>query len=319
MELPSYFTDFLKNIEPTKTQIDQSSTGHTTLRDRLASDKEFKDYYEHSFLQGSYRRSTAIKPVKDVDIVVMANLDYSVVTPKEAISLLRNCLSNYYNNVTTQNRSVNIELTYINMDVVIAIGPNGKDSNLLIPDRETNNWVWTNPEGHRKYIEDLNKNLNGMFVPLVKMFKWWRFKNPTIYKAPQGFILECITGEKYDSVSNSNSENFVNLLKNIESSYISYISTGSVPVIPDPGLPDNNVSKRLTYDEFEKFINKISLAREISENALNEGNKFKSSELWRKLFGEEFPLAPEEVEKKSEDSIVGFPNNPIKPKTSGFA
>ena len=54
-------------------------------------------------------------------------------------------------------------------------------------------------------------------------------------------------------------------------------------------------------------------------SALNEGNKFKSSELWRKLFGEEFPLAPEEVGKKSEDSIVGFPNNPIKPKTTGFA
>ena len=41
MELSSYFTDFLNNIEPTKTQKDQASTGHATLRDRLASDTVF--------------------------------------------------------------------------------------------------------------------------------------------------------------------------------------------------------------------------------------------------------------------------------------
>lgn len=319
MELSSYFTDFLNNIEPARTHKDQASLGHNALRKRLASDEDFKDCYSDSFLQGSYRRSTAIKPVKDVDIVVVTDLDSNRVTPKEAIAFLRKRLAYYYDNVKTQNRSVNVELSYITMDVAICIAPDSGDGQLLIPDRRADRWVWTNPEGHRKYTEDLNRRSSGLFVPLVKMFKWWRLKNPTIFEAPQGFILECLAGECCDPGVDSHAKSFVNLLKNIESRYSLSVANGTVPSISDPGLPSNNVAKHLAPDEFKTFMDKILAARDLAEQAFSETNKFKSSELWRRLFWQEFPLAPEESDRKATEAAAAFPNKPIKPRQAGYA
>lgn len=76
--LSTYFRDFLKEIRPTTNQRDEMRTGHLTLRDRLAADEELKPICVTDFLQGSYRRSTAIRPAgesrSDVDIVVVTNL-----------------------------------------------------------------------------------------------------------------------------------------------------------------------------------------------------------------------------------------------------
>ena len=59
--LNTYFRDFLKEIRPTKNQLDEMRTGHTTLRNRLAAEEDLKSICVSDFLQGSYRRSTAIR------------------------------------------------------------------------------------------------------------------------------------------------------------------------------------------------------------------------------------------------------------------
>ncbi len=62
MELPTYFTRFLKEIRPTEKQREKCKTGHQTLRDRLDEDTNLKPILVSTFLQGSYRRATAVRP-----------------------------------------------------------------------------------------------------------------------------------------------------------------------------------------------------------------------------------------------------------------
>lgn len=72
--IPSYFKDFLSNIRLTDNQVNDLMTGHTTLRKRLEEDETLSKIIVSTFLQGSYRRSTAVKPKNgnksDVDVIV---------------------------------------------------------------------------------------------------------------------------------------------------------------------------------------------------------------------------------------------------------
>src|ERR1700676_4333582 len=78
MELPSYFIDFLSAIRPTDPQKEDYKRGHKTLRERLNTDKTLTPILISDFLQGSYRRATAIRQVgekrSDVDLIIVTSL-----------------------------------------------------------------------------------------------------------------------------------------------------------------------------------------------------------------------------------------------------
>ena len=97
---PTYFSDFLSNIRLSDSQISDLKTGHSTLRKRLLADEELAPIIVSTFLQGSYRRSTAVKPKNgnksDVDIIVVTNLDSENTMPKEALDMFIPFLKMHY-------------------------------------------------------------------------------------------------------------------------------------------------------------------------------------------------------------------------------
>ena len=96
----TYFKDFLRNIRLSENQIKDLARGHNTLRSRLIGDEELSTIIETTFLQGSYKRNTAVQPKNgnrsDVDIIVVTNLDATKVTPDEAIEKFKPFLEKYY-------------------------------------------------------------------------------------------------------------------------------------------------------------------------------------------------------------------------------
>lgn len=137
MELNSQFNEFLANIRPTATQKADWKSGAKTLRDRLKNYEPIQKIVVSTFLQGSIRRSTAIRPLgdkrPDVDIVVVTNLDHMKTTPKEAMDLFVPFLEKYYpGKWVTQGRSFGITLAYVELDLVItAIPASGEEKNRL--------------------------------------------------------------------------------------------------------------------------------------------------------------------------------------------
>ena len=65
MELKTDFETFLSEIRPTQNQREALQIGHKTLRDRLNEDEGLKKAFVSDFLQGSYRRATAVRPKND--------------------------------------------------------------------------------------------------------------------------------------------------------------------------------------------------------------------------------------------------------------
>ena len=134
--LPSYFSDFLKEVRPTENQRNDLKQGHKTLRKRLNEDAALAPLIVSDFLQGSYRRSTVVRPKgdkrSDVDIIVVTCMDKDEYTPSEAMSAFVPFLEKHYKGKwRPQGRSFGIELSYVEMDMVITAAPSESVAGIL--------------------------------------------------------------------------------------------------------------------------------------------------------------------------------------------
>lgn len=136
MEIPTYFSDFLAGIRPTRTQDDEARRAQKTLRERLESDQDLSPVVVTTFLQGSWRRATAVKPNNreklDVDTVVVTRLSMDEYSPSEAMGVFIPFLKKHYSGkYRLQGRSFGIELSGINLDLVVTAAPSEADVGIL--------------------------------------------------------------------------------------------------------------------------------------------------------------------------------------------
>ncbi len=326
------FTEFLADIEPSATTKSNASSAHTKLRAILRQDAIFAPLHKNTFLSGSYKRDTAIRPrVKngdahrpDVDIIVVTN--HSIYdSPQLAVDDVFNVLTRHYTPTNRQARSVSVSTLTADMDAVPLIQPYN-DGNFYIPDRKHQQWLLTNPPGHTQWTTDMNNATGGRFKPLVKMFKWWRRENPTIAKRPKGFMLEVLAAENMNRRETHYGELFVQLLEALVKRYEYEVSLGIVPSVADPSLPENNIMGGIGFTAFEGLYNKIKLHAAIGRRALSIEDQDKATAKWRQLFGDRFPKPP--LRKSAglmtpapASAGLVFPDHPVRPpnKPAGFA
>jgi hypothetical protein len=127
-EMNSSFKTFLTEIRPTQNQLDDMRTGYKTLKNRLLDDEKLSAIIVSTFLQGSFRRATAVRPKgdkrADVDLVVVTKLKREEYTPQQAMDLFVPFLNKYYENKWEfQGRSIGIGLSYVDLDLVITSAP----------------------------------------------------------------------------------------------------------------------------------------------------------------------------------------------------
>lgn len=350
MELKSQFADFLREIRPTDRQKEDWKTGSRTLRTRLENDDVLSGTVVATFLQGSVRRSTAIRPTgdkrPDVDVVVVTDIDYHRTPPKEAMDKFVPFLERHYpGKWRPQGRSFGIELSYVDLDLVITALPtdpmsrlamkqlyqsrsvqttdsleddmswrlnqqwqptpfgtqtlalddapaeNWRPNPLYLPDRDVGVWGRTHPLAQIQWTAEKNRLCNGHYVNLVRAMKWWRQQNSdTLPKYPKGYPLEHMIGHVLRDGTSSMATGFVQILETMRDTWRGAALYRQVPVLPDHGVPEHNVLKRLSVEDFSAFHAAITNAAGKAREALDTDDAQKSAELWQKLFGTKFPL-----------------------------
>lgn len=324
------FNEFLQDIEPSPTTKSNASSAHTELRDFLNDDEDFRRYHEKTFLSGSYKRDTAIRPRTkngetdrpDVDIIVLTNHTLQD-DPKEVVDLLFKTLKKKYSTIRRQTRSVGIEASKADMDVVPIICP--ADDTYYIPDRKQEKWLETNPPKHTEWTIKTNSKTDGRFKPLVKMMKWWRRENQTVSKKPKGFVIECITAECMDYEETYYGELFVKMLERIVEKFRINAVLGTVPHIEDPGVPGHSVTAGMTAPAFKGFYNKVKEHAALGREALGKTDPEEATELWQRIFGKRFPgTKTTKYESTLAEAVTPssprFPDKPVVPKKPrGFA
>ena len=171
MELNAQLEELVSEISPTQSQQDALKAAHIRLRERLMADETLKPIIVATFLQGSYRRHTAVRPEPgeklDVDVVAVTRLNRNQYTPQSALNLLIPFLNRHYpGRWKFKGRSIGIAMSKVKLDLVLTSAPSqaldrylreisaeeidGGDwllnndrwqhEPLWIPDREARNW-----------------------------------------------------------------------------------------------------------------------------------------------------------------------------------
>ncbi|WP_375755342.1 nucleotidyltransferase [Corallococcus exercitus] len=345
LPLPSYFKDFLQDIRPTDAQRAQMIEGHQRLQERLEADKELATGFVSMFLQGSYRRYTAVRPKDDsradVDLVVVTKMKESEFTPAKAMSCFKPFLERHYKGkYQQQGRSFGITMSRIEMDLVITAAPleaeAGTYSKLLkaeaalasvsldeafsaeplfksgeqeealwklhplrIPDRDLGAWQDTHPLAQLSWTHRKNDRCGGHFVNVVKALKWWRLVHlDSLPKRPKSYPLEHLLGDCCPDGIESVAEGVVRTLEAFVDNYAFHAAVKTVPSAEDRGVKQN-VMARIDGNDFAAFHEQAKKAAKLARKAFESPDAQTAAPLWRELFGDKFPSAPEGGSKKS--------------------
>lgn len=310
-KLNDLFDAFLSNINPDEEAINYAVDAHLPIRECLEKTDEFKEYVEGSFLYGSYRRHTAVGDIKDVDIVLLTNFDIEddKNTPRKVLRKLKDALARCYDdpeNPQYQRRSIRIDdplpdndEVEMTLDIIPAVVITDEDSPLKVPDRDVEKWIWSHPRGHLKRTTEGNEYeySKGRFIPLVKIMKWWwkyqcGIRQPDVERPkPKGFWVECLTLESFDKDQTAWADHFIAVLENVSEKYS---DVDDVPELQDPGLENETIKTNMSMEEFDVFMEAVNESLEMATLARDATDNLKSSELWKDIFGDEFPLYDDE-------------------------
>lgn len=174
--LQTKFDTLRKNIELTDNQLQKIITSHSTLRMEI----EKLPYVQKTFLTGSYKKNTMIRPPNDVDIFVVLTSDQASLNPQSILDKLKRDISSvalYKNSTIRQDRPcVVVDLAHCKFELTPTIQPNSIFGGYKIPQKKLfeSGLEWfdiSDPNIFGTKLAQRNSELGMKLIPLIKMMK----------------------------------------------------------------------------------------------------------------------------------------------------
>ncbi len=303
-----YFAALLKNINPSDERLKLSAELPGEVRDWL-KENSFDTCSPHTRLSGSYARSTAIRDIKDVDILLFLPDSQLERTPNAVLREVKKVLDDYPDTTAEtsgQRRSVHLEFPKfeLHLDIVPSIADQGIDEPLRVPDRPAQEWIDSDPLGYASRLSSLNQNHGGKVVPLVKLIKAWRDVQMKT-RRPKSYVLEvmilyAVEGGDITLEDRSLAPITTNFFSHISAKYADLMENGKeAPRIRDPQISNHFITRGWERSHFETFMRRIRDAEKASQNAIDAveaDDDEKACDEWKKVFGD---LWPSEEEAKT--------------------
>jgi Second Messenger Oligonucleotide or Dinucleotide Synthetase domain len=287
----SIFQSYLSSLELTDRERADASAQQVALRDRL---RLHLAGVVDSRLVGSYRRGTAIRPLKDIDVfVVLDARQHRRDVPEAPLRLLqtieRALRASYPSHKPRiQGRSVNIGFsgTEIDYDIVPAFAPtwtgdaDTEPPYYEIPDRRVSTWIYTNPAKHREACIAANERAGGMLNGLIKAAKHW---NRASGKPLSGFHIEVMSYSAFWSKPDDPRAGLRDLLQRLAAA-VQF-------ACPDPAGLGPAIDADLTSQERAHARKLLQGAVQVAHAAVDaerKGDYAAAIARWRSLLGEVF-------------------------------
>lgn len=299
MILKQSFSDFLSTgkagISLDDTRSKKIQTAHNAVRGYLQSLDEIKGIYYETFLQGSYRLNTAVRPQGngeyDVDVMLSLSLadQYGYLPDsKEVIKWLVELLemNGVYKGKTEQKKRC-ARINYVDgfhMDVVPAHCNGNTEDPLQVP----TDWDYSHPKGFRAWCIYWHDKSNKNFYGVVKMLKWWRNLRYGDAGSPKSILLTTLVGHYISATDRSIDTALVETMESINN-WLK--NQPSVPWVGNPSLPKENLARTWSQHDYEEFKESFDIATKKARLALNEKDEEKTIEIWNSkiLFDGTFP------------------------------
>lgn len=277
---------FIERLELTpeeqKAVVDQHTAVREALRKRLRST---------DFLSGSYSRSTAIRPLHDIDLfIVLGSVASSPPSSPDAVlKQVRLALHEEWPHKELpilQQHSVHLEFKAkgIEFDVVPAFEQSGQKA-YFIPERrdgqQNERWIRTNPRLHHERSTEADEQAGKKLMPLLKAVKHWNRRQSS---SPLGsFHLEVMS---YSAFSQPPQAGYLECLEAL----FSHLSRQVMLPCPDPARLGPNVDERTSPTQRQAARQLLESAARTLQLVLGEEetSPAQAHARMRELFGEEY-------------------------------
>lgn len=287
----SSFAEFATRLNITDRQEKIVSNCRTNVVDKLKAELELHPT-QPSLLIGSYDRDTMPRYLSNGDVDVMVVLHYSknedwynAQGTVNALQKFSRVLSNAFQQTPCgiDRNCVTMKLKEFRLDVVPAFYFN--DGSYKIPDTYRKSWLATQPKQFSEHITQINKNMDGGFVPFVKMIKAWNNQYDTRIRS---FHLECMLANSCAAYQRRYS--YHSLAKVFFEGLPARLRGVSYDPVAGDRL-DAYLDNSLEASDRDLLIKRAERAAKLAEEAYNQSdsNPKRAIENWKKLFGEFYP------------------------------
>lgn len=264
-------------------------------RERAAAEKCHNEVTEllcsvgliiYAFLQGSFRRKTMIRPLRDVDKVVILHPALRGLTPDQVMDKIQAVLAARYPDAsfrrTRHSLQVDFGPTGFYFDIVPAweTTTDDDDDDVLIANRETGGWDRSNTRELIRVVAERNEDTNGRFIHQARMGK----------QAVKHLLAGIVPGLHVESWAYIAIEE--SLAHDLASARI--LETGARLVGGDYYEPTGTdlISAHLKPDVVEHakpVLSKAAADARCSLELTNQGKDEAAISIWHAIFGDDFP------------------------------
>ncbi|BBA98483.1 hypothetical protein RVR_4673 [Actinacidiphila reveromycinica] len=268
-----------------------------------------------TFGSGSLSRSTQLKPIHDVDIVVVYDPDEhpewgsSGPSAQEALEYIRSQVNRLLSqsagthatvirHTLVRNHAVKCFLDDIDdpeaftVDVMAALRQ--PDGSLLIPEKLNARWVSANPEFLIDMVAGRQRDWS-YFRPLVRLLKQWRLGVPVKGRV-KSLVMEVLALQCLPE-----SGNRAKGLKTFFTAAAVRVHEG----VWDPAGLCGEIQPDLDRQGLSDALSEAADLADRACTAADEGNTDEALRLWQEIFGDDFP-APAVAPKRT-GSTIGAP------------
>ncbi|MBI9077335.1 MAG: hypothetical protein JEZ02_18145 [Desulfatibacillum sp.] len=298
------FQKFVSNLNPTEKQRIRIQTNRETIDSVLANDKRIflNTQQQPSFLTGSYRRNTIIRPIDDIDLYVRVHYGEHCVnkSPRSILLLIKYALCKKFGNrteVKVDSPCVVVEFRDYKFEIVPVVGYENDSQLYNVPAPGSREWMQCYPNAPSKWLSSSNQVNNKMFIPLIKILKQWNRKNKIGLKS---FHLELLTERVFNAITEIKSypQGIFDWLYCVTI----WISENNSPFIPEPGHAYKYVDEYLYQNRMQltRMRKKLEMSLKKAERAYDfyvRGSNIAANRSYNNLFGSMFP-SPEPMPAK---------------------
>jgi len=273
------FHKFIRNITPTKTELDRARR-HRDYVTKILNNRELGIVNTRNY--GSYAKGTSTHPLNDLDLIIYIDPDkYSNEKIDRVLHhIARQIRPSFPNNdIIVGNRSIKVR--YANGFVV-----------------ESGRWIHTSPSKHIEFTNAINR-IDNRYKNLVRIFKIWKNNRRRNFRS---FLLALLVA---DAIVNGDvprgwPEAVIAIFKHIKDHGLNkkifftnhYQTPTNFPndpvVVLDPVNVKNNVAEDVDSNKKREFLNAWEVDTRRASSTLNSAN-YIAVEKWKQIFGDVFP------------------------------
>lgn len=305
MTLLQSIDQLIDNITVTDRQEESIRSSISNLDGKLKMD-ESNLYVIRTFTNGSYDRDTIIRPLKDIDLFAVLDLEKwkdengSLPSPQSVLTRFKNYLNGieaYEGKVKQDRPCITISLSNKDFDVLPSFEQTG--GGYLIPNYDLTSWTYSYPEQLSKNLDDVNRQRNYKVKPTIKTIKYWNRENGGLIPS---YHIEELAISIFSTASFKNYEEYIRAWFDSAKLY----------------LNSQKFDSDDKYDRASAKVEKIKDKLIEAKQLYDADEEHQALEIWKKVFGDEFPVVDEKEVEEAKNFSRSLSSGGLKISSAGI-